>query len=110
MIYELSLLLPVVVAHRLTRSGEARKEELDRILDGMERKLKSIIGVRVPLKNYERVPFFLEYFEVRDGVIRPKRDREYLDKAVKWHVDSLEYLDRTAMRVLREVLRDLDGT
>ena len=110
MIYELSLVLPLIVAHRLCRvnGGRVRKEELDNVLAEMEEKLKSMIGIKVPLRGYERVPFFLEYFEVMEGVIEPKYDEERMEKTVRWHIDSLAYVDKAAAKVIVELLKSLE--
>jgi len=104
-IYELSLLLPVVIAYRLSSKERVHKEELDNRLGKIEQKLKSIVGVKIPLRGYERVPFFLEYFDVEGGIIRPKVNRERLEKIIKWHIESLGYVDRSAVKVLEAVMQ-----
>jgi len=105
MIYDLSLLLPVAVAHKLCRaSGHVRKRELDMVLSEMEKRLRSVVGVRVPLKEYDRVPFFLAYFKIEGDLVKPRHDKEYMEQAVKWHLNSLAHEDRKAYAILAELV------
>jgi len=76
------------------------KRELDIVLSEIEKRLRSVVGVRVPLKEYDRIPFFLAYFKIEGDLVKPRHDKEYMEQAIKWHLNSLAHEDKRASKIL----------